>query len=70
MAGMLNKEAEPETTLKRNCLLAVVKARKAFDEAPQREHGGEGSEFREKVTESLEGLDRKGRKGIQAYPCA
>ena len=41
-----------------------LKARKAFDEALQREHGGGdgGEEFRKKVTESLEGLDRKGRK--------
>ena len=46
-----------------------LKARKAFDEALQREHGGGdgGEEFRKKVTESLEGLDRKGRKGIQSY---
>ena len=68
LAGMLNKEAAEETTTttpKRNCILLAkgVKARKAFDEALQREHGGDGAEFRKKVTESLEGLDRKGRKG-------
>ena len=44
------------------------KARNAFDEALslslQREHGAEaeGREFRKKVTESLEELDRKVRK--------
>ena len=81
MAGLLNKgppppPEDPSSSPKRNCpplfATTTTKARKAFDEAPpplltqvQREHDGE-EEFAEKVTESLEGLDRKkGRKGLQ-----
>ena len=61
---MLNKEPEPP---KRNCL--ARKARQAFDEALQRQQqqeaeAGGGGEFRKKVTESLEALDKEGR-GIQ-----
>ena len=80
MAGLLNKgpppPEDPSSTPKRNYpplfATTTTKARKAFDEAApplltqlQREHDGE-EEFAEKVTDSLEELDRKkGRKGLQ-----